>query len=407
MEITRALTSHLAPNLPPVSILEGPRMSGKTFIARKLVDEGVWERYESLADPLTLELARNDLPGWLESLPATTIIDEAQLISELPLAIKSIVDEPSSIRRYLLTGSARLGRDSLGGSDPLTGRVRRWQLAPVTLAESEDHANAMDTLVTRLFDESIVADAHALDVAVVVNRGGFPIVLIGSLSPAETDIWVRDTTLGLLTDSVLPDERFDAGIALRVLDAVMRDSAGILNIAALGQRIGLDPRTVDRYLDVLERRFLLHFLPNFATSAARQTRARSKIHPVDTAFASASIRRASPEAFSSPVTLGHLFESWVVNQVIPCLQFAATGVHAYFWRRPKDHAEVDLVLADDAGRIVGIEVKSSTQVGLKDAAGLRELGKAHNLVAGYVVYSGSKAIRLADHCWALPAAALA
>jgi predicted AAA+ superfamily ATPase len=407
MEVARAIASYLAPSLAPVTILEGPRMSGKTFIARKLADLGVWERYETLANSLTLELAKNDLPGWLESLPDTAIIDEAQLLADLPLAIKDLVDRPSSSRHFLLTGSARLGRDALGGSDPLTGRVRRWQLAPLTLAEMQDDAAAMPSLISRLFDGSIVTDASIVDVPAVVNRGGFPILALNPASQTEADMWVRDTTLGLLMDSVLPDDHFDAGTALRVLDAVLRDSAGILNVTATGQRIGIDSRTVDRYLDVCERRFLLHFLPNYETSPIRQSRARSKVHPVDTAFAAASLRRANPEAAATPTVLGHLFESWVVNQVVPCLQFAGTGVHAYYWRRPKDDAEVDLLLVDDAGRRVGIEVKTSSQVSLKDARGLHSLDKVHPLVAGYVVHAGSKASRLADRCWALPAAALA
>jgi predicted AAA+ superfamily ATPase len=382
-------------------------MSGKTFIARKLVELGEWERYETLANSLTLELAKNDLANWLDSLPQTAIIDEAQLLADLPLAVKDLVDRPSSPRRFLLTGSARLGRDSLGGSDPLTGRVRRWRLAPLTLAEICGNAAAMSHLVARLFDGSVAGDGEPTEVSAVVNRGGFPILALNPLSQAEADAWVRDTTLGLLTDSVLPNDSFDAGTALRVLDAALRDTAGILNVTSIGQRIGVDPRTVDRYLDVCERRFLLYFLPNYATSPTRQTRARSKVHPVDTAFATASLRRANPDLAATSTTLGHLFESWVVNQIVPCLQFADTGVHAYYWRRAKDDAEVDLLLVDDAGRRVGIEVKASSQVSLKDAKGLRALDAAHPLAASYLVYSGAKSIRLADRCWAIPASTLA
>lgn len=408
MDFARAIESELVPGFPPVTILEGPRTCGKTYVARKLVAAGVWQRYESLADPATLELASHDLPGWLASLPATTVIDEAQLIAELPLAVKRLVDEPGTARRFLLTGSARLGRTSLGGSDPLTGRVRRWTLSPLTLAELDGRAVAMGHLAERLWSGEILtpADYPPCDVVSWLNRGGFPLLALSPRSVRVADQWVRDTTVGLLTDDVLPDDRFDASLARRVLDGCLRDPAGILNVASLGQRLGLNPRTVDRYLDVLERRFLLHFLPNLATNPTRQTRARAKVHAVDTAFAAESLRRSDPTTLAQPAVIGDLFETWVVNQIVPCLQFAAVPVTAHYWRDAKTGREVDLVLADTEGHLVGIEVKSAGQVSPHDAQGLAALATDMGLTRGYVIYAGTTTVRLGQNCWALPAAAL-
>ena len=408
MDVTRAIEAELTPGFPAVTVLEGPRTSGKTYVARKLVRQGVWAGYETLADLATLELARHDLPGWLESLPESVVIDEAQLIAELPLQLKRLVDEPGSSRRFLLTGSARIARTGLGGSDPLIGRVRRWSLAPLTAAEIDQRPEQARSLVARLFDTTVTqaADHPAVDVATRVNTGGFPLLALIQRSTRDADHWVRDTTLGLLTEAVLPDDRFDTGVALRVLDGCLRDPAGILNVTSLGQRLAVDPRTVDRYLDVLARRFLLHFLPNLAVNPTRQTRARSKVHPVDTAFAAESLRRSDPDATNSPVALGDLFESYVVNQVVPCLQFSDVPVHAFYWRDAKTGAEVDLVLTDTEGRRVGIEVKASSRVTLADAAGLHALDAALPLTAAYVVYPGTKTVRLADRCWALPVTAL-
>jgi len=408
MDVERAISTELTPGFPPVTILEGPRTCGKTYVARGLLAAGTWQGYENLADPATLELARHDLPGWLGSLPQTVMIDEAQLIGELLLIVKQVVDEPASTRRFLLTGSARLGRTGLGGSDPLTGRVRRWALAPLTLAELNGHASHQRQLIERLFSGGITdtAPPGAPDITAHIDQGGFPLIALASLSTRERDQWVRDTTLGLLTDQVLPDDRFDTGLALSVLDGILRDPAGILNVNSLGQRLGLNPRTVDRYLDILQRRFLVHFLPNLATNPTRQTRARSKIHAVDTAFAAESLRRANPAVLSSPGTAGRLFETWVVNQVVPALQFAPNPVHAYYWREAKTDREVDLVLADTENRLVGIEIKSSTRVGLDDARGLFALQASVGPATGYVIYNGNKTVRLADTCWAIPAGVL-
>jgi len=411
MILDRGIEPILKEQVAQVAVLEGPRMSGKTVLARKLVSDHTYEAYENLADPMIRDAARRDPAGWLASLPDTVAIDEAQLVADLPLYVKFLVDEPASRRRFLLTGSASLGRTGLGGSDPLTGRATRHRLSPFTAFELARVPHKMSNLADDLFSGHI-ADRHdypPFAAAAAVTTGGFPpLALSSSRSGGPTaDHWVRDTVIGLLTDDVLPDDRFDAGLAVRVLDGCLRTPGATLNLTSLGQRLSLDPRTVDRYLDVLERRFLLHFLPNLAANPARQARARSKVHSVDTAFAVESIRRAGPAAFLSPETQGRLMESWVVNQVLPCLTMANTAIGAYYWRTPKGEHEVDLVLADSTGALVGIEVKQSATVTLQDAKGLSVLAARQPVSAAYVVYSGTKTVRLGDRCWALPAAAMA
>jgi predicted AAA+ superfamily ATPase len=170
----------------------------------------------------------------------------------------------------------------------------------------------------------------------------------------------------------------------------------------MGTRLGIDPRTVDRYLDVLEERYLLTFLPNLATEPRRQVRARSKIHCVDTAFAIESLRRADPQAMENPSAWGHLLESWVAGQVLPGLQFYDGVVQAYYWRDAKSGREVDLVLADSEGQCVAIEVKASATVDFRDVSGLMALDRSHRFDMGYVVYTGSEVVRLSDRIWALP-----
>ena len=408
MDIARAIESELTPGLPPVLVLEGARTSGKTYVARKRAQAGIWQGFESLADPATYALAQHDLPGWLESLPATCIIDEAQLLTDLPLHIKRLVDEPGARRHFLLTGSARIGRSGLGGSDPLTGRVRRWNLSPFSAAELGGNPGAMLTMVDRLFSGHIsdTRNYPPADISRAITQGGFPLIALGEPSQRSSFQWIRDMTLGLVTDNVLPSEKFDAATALRVLDGLLRNPGGILNTASLSQRLDINARTVDRYLDILQRRFLLTFLPNLATNPTRQTRARSKVHAVDVAFAAESLVRSNPDTLNSPEKRGALFETYVANQILASVQFSPIPVYPYYWRHAKTAAEVDIVLVDTEGRMVGIEVKFSSQVSYDDATGLRALTQEKNVVASYVIYPGDKVVRLDHKCWALPVTAL-
>ncbi|MDR2896137.1 MAG: AAA family ATPase, partial [Propionibacteriaceae bacterium] len=214
MYVTRAIESVLSPSHRPVLVLEGPRTSGKTAVARYLVETGVWDRLESLARPSTLQLARQDPVGWLESMPDHVIIDEAQLLPDLSLLVKELVDRQTN-RRLLLTGSAHLARTGLGGTDPLAGRVRRWRLSPMTGAELSGRALSMTTLVERLLNGAVLEGGLAsgdgpgvlgckqpglgggVAWRAMVARGGFPLLALGVVPPGESDQWARDTVISL------------------------------------------------------------------------------------------------------------------------------------------------------------------------------------------------------------------
>ena len=107
----------------PVVILEGPRASGKTAIGEMLIESGVMATRVDLADPTVLAAAAASPTSFVDSLRTPAFLDEAQLLPELPLAIKRRVDRDREKGAFVLTGSSRLGRTQLGGSDPLAGRA--------------------------------------------------------------------------------------------------------------------------------------------------------------------------------------------------------------------------------------------------------------------------------------------
>ena len=109
----------------PVVVLEGPRGAGKTTLARQIAPH---QQVHDLADPTEFLVASQSPTAWVEAMPPGSVIDEAQRIPGLSLVVKRHVDRPGApAGQLLLTGSVRLSRDELGGSDPLVGRVRRLQ----------------------------------------------------------------------------------------------------------------------------------------------------------------------------------------------------------------------------------------------------------------------------------------
>lgn len=226
------------------------------------------------------------------------------------------------------------------------------------------------------------------------------------LSRTELEHRVRSDTQALLGDRLLPGEKLDVGIAQGVLDAILRIPGGQLNATRIGQQLDLDQRTVSRYLQLLEQRFLLTRLPNLRVGAARAGRTMPKVHATDTSAACEALSRSGHDVSNSPEALRQVLESWVVQQLVGALGWTRTHTQLFYWRDNKTGDEVDAVLLDGAGRRVGIEVKLASGVAPRDLKGMRALRNNGGLHRGLVVHTGSALEQLDEDIWALPLSVL-
>ncbi|MEV4738073.1 MULTISPECIES: DUF4143 domain-containing protein [unclassified Microbacterium] len=387
-------------------ILEGARAVGKSTMMRQQLQQERDYDYVSFADEATLRRAEEDVRGWLARLTRPTIIDEAQLLPSLPLALKEHTDALSTDNQFVLTGSASIGRKGLGGADPLTRRAQRMTMHPLTRWELAGHPGS---LVDRLFDGEIVPgtyrqenDRQLLD---RLRIGGFPLYVFPKSVLTRGDLRGRlasDLTM-ILSDEVMPDIGFNVVKARSVLDALLRRPGGILNATDLGRQLDLDKRTVERHIDAFGRLFLLQWLPNLATEGRRQSFSRAKIHASDIAFAVDALERSGIDILDQREYFGQLLESHVVNELRAHAEWADVRTMAHYWRKASaTNPEVDLVFTDDMQRHVAIEIKASTRVSSADAAGIRAFRASRGLHRGFVFYRGSEILAIDDDVWAVP-----
>jgi predicted AAA+ superfamily ATPase len=400
----------LAHKTSQVLILEGARAVGKTTLVKQQLAQTHGYHYVTLADQATRALAEYDLHGWLRRLPLPLIIDEAQLIAALPLEVKEYTDDHDTLGNIVLTGSASIGRSGLGGADPLARRAVRRTLHPLTLWER--HAQT-GSLVDALFDGEPQQQRYPQlsDEALLaqLRRGGFPkYVTPEHPIPQETlRVQIAADIAAVLSDSVLPEYDLNTGKARATLNRLLRNPGGILNATGIGRELEVDKRTVEHHLHVFGRLFLLQWLPNLAISPQKQSFSRAKIHPVDTSLAVDALERAGVHVLEQREYLGQLLETHVVCEVRANAQWSERQVEAHYWRQASPlNPEVDLVLIDEKGREVAIEVKAATQVYPADLRGMRAFAQQRTMHRGYVFYRGNEVKRLDESIWALPYSAL-
>lgn len=409
MYIHRPVAASILSCQAKVAIIEGARAVGKTSLAHNELESRGF-KYYSLADQSTYSYALRNLTEWISGLSLPAIIDEAQRIPDLPLAIKERVDRlPNTGLQIVLTGSASINRKGLEGQDPLARRSRRFTLHPLTRREiAQNPGSVVDDLWEGSVNQTFQSGVSRKDLYDLVALGGFPQYALGTqlTSPRERYLSIRDDIDGVLGDTILPGEQLDKTIAHAVLRSLLGLPGGILKISRISNDLGYDSRTISRYIGIFERRFLIHSLPNLRLAAHKQNVAHSKIHPVDTSFSCELLSESGKDPLSEPALFGGIFESFVINQLIADAQWSRHLPDGFYWRELGSKPnEVDLVLVSGE-ELIGIEVKAASSVDISDFRGLGALSSDPRFRRGFIIYTGDTVIREADNLWALPVSAL-
>jgi hypothetical protein len=385
----------------PVVCLLGPRQCGKTTLVQAFAPG---RAYVSLDEEGLLATAQQDPVGFVAALPDPVTIDEVQSAPALMRAIKVAVDRNRRPGRFLLTGSANLLLlPTL--SDSLAGRMEILHLQPLTEAEKERRPGSFlqaflqGKLKPRIVDGAV---APVADLAARLVAGGYPEPL--TRTPVRAIRWHRNYLSAIIERDVTDIARVsDVHNVARLLELLSHRTAQLLNVSAIGGTLGLDRKTVDHYLAILERLFLVRRLPAWHRNEAKRLVKTPKIHLIDSGLAATLSGLQADQWNARRDRFGHLLESFVVQQLVA--QAGWTDPALEFWHyRDKDQVEVDLVITRGQ-EIWGVEVKASATVTTSDGHGLRRLaaqcGKAFR--SGILLHSGTSTLALGDqHLLAVP-----
>ena len=323
-----------------IILLLGPRQVGKTTLAKTIVKEMRQDYHWFDGDePDVRAMFSNANSSRLKSIVGNkkiVVIDEAQRISDIGINLKLLIDNMSEVQ-FVVTGSSALElKDEL--KEPLTGRKYEYQLYPLSFSEMVAQSGLMDEL--RLVEHRMLYGYYP---EVVTKKG------------EEKEI------LKLLSDSYLYKDILKMGLVKKppvlekIVQALALQLGSEVSFAELAQLTGVDNTTVERYVDLLEKAFVIFRLPSLSRNVRNEIKKGRKIYFYDNGIRNAIIKNFAP--FDLRDDVGALWENFLISERLKNNQITGRWVNKFFWRTHSQQ-EIDYVEESD-GIIKAYEFKWS------------------------------------------------
>ncbi|GAG82183.1 unnamed protein product, partial [marine sediment metagenome] len=279
----------------PVVCLLGPRQVGKSTLVQQLRPK---RAYISFDDQNLLNAARNDPVGFVQGLPEPVILDEVQRVPELMPAIKSVVDKKRLPGRFLLTGSANLLLLPRV-QESLAGRVEVVHLNPLSEMEKQGGKNSLiQSLLAGAIKTEISARQEIVPgIAEAVCSGGYPEP--NTRTGPRARRWYQQYLNAIIQRDVKDIAAVrDENEMMRLMELLAYRTANMMNFSNLSSDLGMDRETVEKYMAILERLFLIRRLPAWHGSNAKRLIKSPKVHVIDSGLA-AMLNRLKIEDWQS------------------------------------------------------------------------------------------------------------
>lgn len=408
--ISRHLVSRLTEALEdtPVVFIQGPRQSGKTTLATALPPSFAHAAYRTFDDSAALAAAEYDPAGFIAELPDFSVLDEVQRVPSIFLAIKRSVDKDRRPGRFLLTGSANaLLLPQI--ADALAGRMEVLPLWPFSQGEIEGR---FEGFIDRCFSDDFPSGVfHGSDWSMLVPRlvsGGYPEALARK-THRRRSAWFSSYTTTVLERDVRDIANIQGLRELpRLLKFIAARAMNLLNITSLARDAGNMPlTTMQRYWAMLEKVFLVQTLPAWSGNLTLRLSKSPKVLLNDTGLLCHLLGLSADRLLADELMNGAVLENFVAMELIKQSAWSLTQPQIFHYRTQQQQ-EVDLVLEDNRGRLVGIEVKKSASPSSQDFKGLRHLAAAtgRKFLRGVLFYTGAQTVGFGERLHAVPVSAL-
>lgn len=334
------LDAHLLPN--KVLVIFGPRRVGKTTLLQNYLRQTSLKYKLDSGDNIRIQqiLSSQDFSQILPYVEGYELlaIDEAQNIPNIGMGLKIIVDQVPGIR-VIVTGSSSFDLAGQVG-EPLTGRKFTLNLYPLSQGELLSVQNRFE--LREKLEEFLVF-------------GTYPEIVQAATRRARMETLTEIANAYLLKDILAFDRIKNSRTLSDLLKLLALQVGSEVSISELGTQLGVDVKTVKRYLDLLEKAFVVQRLNGFSRNLRQEVINKSKYYFLDNGIRNAVIAQFNP--LDQRNDHGALWENFMMMERLKYRAYRSLPANMYFWRTYQQQ-EIDLV-EERGGKLYGYEFKWS------------------------------------------------
>lgn len=347
--IKKDILNFLKPN--KVVVIYGPRRVGKTTLIKKIIEELKKNKGLKEQDYLFLSGEFIETQEWLSSQSLNIlkenirnkkllIIDEAQKIPNIGLNLKLIVDHMDGVK-VLATGSSSFDLANQVG-EPLVGRKWQFTLYPIAqleLSPIESHQETIANLKNRIV------------------YGSYPDI-ITSKSNRDKELFLEEIVNSYLYKDIIElDGIKKSRKIIKILTMLAFQIGQEVSIKEIANAVDLDIRTVDKYIDLLEKSFVIKYVGGFSRNLRKEVTKNGRYYFYDNGIRNAVIKNFNEPELRNDV--GQLWENYIFMERLKKTDYEKISLNRYFWRT-WDKKEIDIV-EERKGKLYGYEVKWSNK----------------------------------------------
>ena len=315
----------------------GARQVGKSTLLRSLLDGDDSVLWLNGDDDDVRELFRSISSTRLKAIIGnrkTVVIDEAQRIEDIGLRLKLITDQMPGVQ-VIATGSSSFELSSKV-NEPLTGRKRELKLFPLSFREMVSHTSFLEE--RRMIPHRLI-------------YGYYPEVVC---SPSNEKVVLKELTDSYLYKDLLSfDTLRKPDVIVRLLKALALQIGSQVSYNELSSLLGLSSKTVEKYMDILEKSYIIFRLGSFSRNMRNELKLSRKIYFWDLGIRNALIGNMAP--LENRNDTGALWENFLIAERMKYNSYSNSFAQSYFWRT-KDQSEIDYLEEED-GNLSAYEFK--------------------------------------------------
>ena len=321
-----------------IIILSGARQVGKTTIARKIADKSNMKTLWLNGDEPDVRKMLTDVTSvQLKALVGNyklVVIDEAQRITNIGITLKLMIDNLKDVQIFA-TGSSSFDLANLI-NEPLTGRKYDYFLFPLSFNELVNHTSLLDE--KRNLENRLIYGAYPD----VINNPGEEREILNTLSDSY-----------LYKDLFAFEQLKKPAILEKLLQALALQMGNQVSYNELGQLIGADNQTIERYVGLLEKSYVIFRIGTLSRNLRNELKKTRKIYFYDNGIRNAIINDFSK--LDLRVDVGALWENYLISERMKINHYSKRWVNTFFWRT-RAQQEIDYIEERD-GRLFAYEFK--------------------------------------------------